>query len=468
MKTPAVQIGVISLSAILLLTVGVLFVGVAQKFMSANLLSETLTEPDTELPLSYETRITKGDQLFEAGYYELAASEYSIAVTIENTAESAYTKLGKTYLKLGSYVEALASLKRAYELSPTDGARSNYATAMLRNKKFDEAATLLNEGNPEHQATVFYQSILLAYQGNYNDAQSKLEKAVSLSGSVPTSYLQNFQSAFQSYNAQQGGQTIFLQALLTKALIDAEEYPMAEEMALKVLNTKNDYRDVWVLLGYSQLQMKKFAEAEDAFKQAKKLDAVKPETHYFLGVAHYEQAEYTEAVNSFELALLYDFEPESEAYLKMAESQNKLGNFEDALASYEYLIKIDNSSLSLFKEPLRIATEQLNDLDRALTLAEESTSYFPQEAQSHVYLAEIYLKRGELEKAASTIEIAFDIDPNLAEAHLTAGQIRLAEENLEGAKWEFKKAYELSKPGDELSVKAAEQYNALILTAPTP
>lgn len=468
MKTPAIQIGVITLSAVLLLTVGVLSAGVARQFMTADLLSETLTEPDAELPLSYETRIEKGDQLFEAGYYELAASEYSIAVTIEDSAESAYTKLGKSYLKLGSYTEALASLKRAYELSPTDTTRTNYAIAMLRNKKFEEAQTLLNEGNFEHQATVFYQSLIQGYLSNYDEAQSKLEKAISLSGSVPTAYLQNFQSAFQSYNAQQGGQTIFLQALLTKALIDAEEYPLAEEMALKVLNTKNDYRDVWVLLGYSQLQMKKFTEAEDAFKQAKKLDAVKPETHYFLGVAHYEQAEYAEAVDSFELALLYDFAPESEAYLKMAQSQANLGNYEDALASYEYLIKIDSSSLSLFEEPLRIATEQLNDLDRALTLAEESTSYFPQEAESHAYLAEIYLKRGELEKAASTIEIAFDIDPDLAEAHFIAGQIRLAEKNLEGAKWEFKKAYELSKPGDELSVKAAEQYNALILTAPTP
>ncbi|MEK9159134.1 MAG: tetratricopeptide repeat protein [Patescibacteria group bacterium] len=468
MKTPAVQIGIISLSAALLITVVLLSFGVARQFMSANLLSETLTEDDSELSLTYETRITKGDQLFEAGYYSLAASEYSIAVTLEENVESAYTKLGKSYLKLGSYTEALASLKRAYELNPNDDARVNYAIALLRNKKFDEAETLLNGGNGEHQATAFYQSLLLAYQGKTDEAQAKLEKAISLSGSVPTTYLQNFQSAFQNYKAQQGGQTIYLQALLTKALIDAEEYPLAEELSLKVLNTKNDYRDVWVLLGYSQLQLEKFTEAEDAFKQAKKLDAVKPETHYFLGVAHYEQAEYAEAVDSFELALLYDFTPENEAYLKLAESQAKLGNFEDALAAYEYLIKIDKQSLTLFAEPLHIATDLLSDLDRALTLAEESTSYFPEEAQSHTYLAEIYLKRGELEKAASSIEIAFDIDPDLAEAHYIAGQIRLAQANPEGAKWEFKKAYELSKPGNELSVKAAEQYNALILTGQAP
>ena len=202
MKTPAVQIGIISLSAALLITVVLLSFGVARQFMSANLLSETLTEDDSELSLTYETRITKGDQLFEAGYYSLAASEYSIAVTLEENVESAYTKLGKSYLKLGSYTEALASLKRAYELNPNDDARVNYAIALLRNKKFDEAETLLNGGNGEHQATAFYQSLLLAYQGKTDEAQAKLEKAISLSGSVPTTYLQNFQSAFLHFFAQ--------------------------------------------------------------------------------------------------------------------------------------------------------------------------------------------------------------------------------------------------------------------------
>lgn len=467
MKTPAIQIGVITLSAALLVSVGVLGISVVRQISSANLLSETLTESesDANLPLSYETRIAKGDQLFEAGYYKLAATEYSIAVTIEESAASGYTKLGKTYLKLGSYEEALNSLKRAYELSPNDDARVNYGITLMRNKRFDEALVLLNEGNGDHQSTLFYQAILQSYAGNYDDAQNKLTKAVSLSGSVPVAYLQSLQTAFLSYNAQQGGQAVYLKAMLAKAFIDCEEYPLAEELSLQILGEKTDYRDVWVLLGYSQLKMGKFAEAEDAFKQGKKLDAVKPETHYFLGMAHYEQAEYAEAVDSFELALLYDFEPESEAYLKLAECQSKLGNYEDAVAAYEYLIKIDHRDLSLFAEPLRLSMDVLGDLDRALTLAQESTSYFPQEAQSHTYLAEVYLRRGEVDQASSSIDTAFDINPDLAEAHYVAGRIRVAQENLEGAKWEFKRAYELSKPGDALSVESAEAYNTLILSS---
>ncbi len=464
MKTPTLQIGIITLSAVLLITVGVLSVGVIRQFMGANLLDETIGQLDPELPLSFETRMKKGDQLFDAGEYKLAVNEYATAITIEDGVEAAYTKLGKSQLKLNEYDEALSSLKRAYELSPSDSTRVNYADALMRSKKFEEAQSLLSEGNPEHQGTAFYQSILLAYAGNYDEAQSRLEKAVSVSGAVPTAYLQEFQNAYASYNAQQGGKESYLKAMLTKALIDIEQYPMAEETALQVLNEKNDYRDVWILLGYAQLKQEKYSEAEDSFKQAKKLDAVKPETHYFLGVAHFKQEEYADAVDSFELALLYDFEPESEAYLKLAESQNKLGNYEDALAAYEYLVKIDQSSISLFEEPINLAMNVLSDYDRALTLAEESTSYFPNDAQSYDYLAQVYLKRGDVENAATAIDTAFDINGNLASVHYTAGLVRLAQNNKEGAKFEFKTAYELSAPGDALSVQAAEQYNALILS----
>lgn len=463
MKTPALQIGVIALSALLMLTVSVLGIKVVQEFSSANLLDEDLAEVNPQLPLSFETRISKGDQLFEAGYYELAAEEYSIAVSIQDNVETAYTKLGLTQLKLGHYEEALSSMKRAYELSPGDATRVNYAISLMRTAQFTEAKNLLDEGNAQDQGTLFYRSLLEAHLGDFDAAEAHLNEAVGLSGSVPSTCLQSVQNAYQSYHAQQGGQGVYLKTILSKAMIDCEEYPLAEILALQVLNEKNDYRDAWIMMGYAQLQMDRFTEAEDSFEQAKKLDGVKSETHYFLGIAHLKQAEYEEAVDSFELALLYDFEPEKEAYLKLAESQNALGNFEDALAAYEYLLKIDQSRLSLFEEPLHIAMNILGDYDRALTLAQESTSYFPQEALSHTYLAEVHLRRGEIEQADSSINIAFDINPNLAESHYIAGQIRVAQNDIEGAKWEFKTTYELSKPGDPLSVEAAEAYNALIL-----
>lgn len=464
MKRRALQFGIVFLSASLLVGAGVLLFTVTEELWSANVLNVELEEDDETASLSYETRVAKGDQLFAAGYYEMAASEYALAIKIEPNQEGAHTKLGKTYLELGNFEEAVHELDRAYELKPSDDTGANYAISLLRTQNYELAENVLSEASENHQLSRFVLGMLQSFLGNYEEAKTNFSAASGLSGPVLPANIQEFQNAFTAYEAQQGGQTVYLRALLIKAMVDAEEYPMAEALALQVLNEKNDYRDVWVLLGYSQMKLKKYSEAEDAFKQAKSLDAVKPETHYFLGMAHYEQGEYAEAVDSFELALLYAFEPESEAYLRLAESQTLLGNYEDALAAYEYLVKIDQSDVSIFVEPIRLAMDIVGDLDRALTLAGEAISYFPSEATSHHLLASVYLRRGELELASTSAETALDIDPNFAEAHFTMGEIWLAKENAESAKEEFKKAYELSKPGDALSVEAAEQYNALILS----
>ena len=462
MKKHALQLSLILLSVVALTAAGVSLFKAAQESGAANLFDSTPASQEESVPLSYETRISKGDQLYNAAFFDLAATEFALAIKIDDKQSEAHRKLGKTYWKLLKYSDALYELERAYELDPGDDNRSNYGLALIRTDNVELAKEILSKVGENHQSGQFILGLLFAYEGDYENAKIKFSKAGSLSGPILPALIQNFQNAFAAYEAQQGGQDIYLRALLIKAMVDAEEFPLAENLALKVLNEKNDYRDVWVLLGYSQLKMKKLSEAEDAFKEAKSLDAVKPETHYFLGITHYEQGEYSEAVDSFELALLYDFEPESEAYRKLAESQNFLGNFEDSLAAYEYLVKIDQSDVNLFAEPLRIAMDILGDLDRALTLAAESTSYFPGEAASHTYLANVYIKRGELDLALTAVDTALDIDPNSAEAHFTLGELKLAQGNNEEAKDEFKKSYELSKPGDALSVEAAERYNSLI------
>ena len=63
--------------------------------------------------------------------------------------------------------------------------------------------------------------------------------------------------------------------------------------------------------------------------------------------------------------------------------------------------------------------------------------------------------------ALTAVDTASGHRPNSREAHFT-GELKLAQGNNEEAKDEFKKSYELSKPGDALSVEAAERYNALI------
>jgi tetratricopeptide (TPR) repeat protein len=233
-------------------------------------------------------------------------------------------------------------------------------------------------------------------------------------------------------------------------------------MAMKVLNQQSDYRDVWTLLGYSQLKLENYEGAKQSLDQAVKIDSIKPEIHYFLGLSHYFLEEYDDAVTRFELALLYGFEPENEPYRKIAESQLFLERYEEALAAYEYLVKIEHSSVDDFVRPVWLAIEKVQDLDRALTLAQEAVTHFPGKAMSHNLLGWVYIEQGQLELADESLSTAFQIDPLMAEAHYNTGRLRELQGHTEGAIWEYEKAYELSESGDNISQQASEAYNRLV------
>lgn len=464
-KTQGLQIGVV-ISSFLILSITTFFFLRTAQDVSTDILGGSESEKSTDkiaTPVDYETRISKGDSLLKAGYNEMAASEYALAINLEQENPKAYVKLGKVYLLLNEYSKSIENFQESLELSPgNNDYMALLGKALIRNKEFQAAQEIFDGFTSETQEAKYYGALLDSYFERYDDAKNKLDKAKNLSGDISENYIDRYLNAYAEFNSQQKGQTIYLKALLAEAMIDTEEYEMAEELSLEILGVKSDYRDVWILLGYTQLKTSHYEDAEESFKQAKKLDAIKPETHYFLGTAHYFQEEYEESIKELELALLYGFEPQTEAYKKIAESQLFLEKYEDALVTYEHLVKIDYSNIDVFVRPIWIAINYVLDLDRALSLAEEAISRFPNDAMSHNLMAWVYIEKGELELAEQSLKNSFAANPNFAESHYNAGRLREKQGNIEGAKWEYKKAYELSESGDNIGSMASEKYNALI------
>lgn len=464
-NTPYLQITIISLS-LLIFVFGFLFLFKAgADFSQTNILSNQLSSFEkVTTPISYETRISKGDGLMSSGFHNLAASEYAFAINIQPENPSGYAKLGNAYLALQESEKAIAQFQKALDIAPDSTEyKSLMGKALIANEKFKDAQAVFDGFTKEIQEAQYYGALLDGYYGRFEDARKKLEKALTLAGSVPISDIERHLSVYSSFDRMQDAQKIYLQALIAEALNDTYEYKLAEAVALDVLGVKSDYRDVWILLGYAQMKSNNYAEAEESFNQAKKLDAIKPETHYFLASTHYFQEKYDEAVNEYELALLYGFKPEIEAYKKIAECNLLLEKHEDALAAYEHIIKIDNSSIDLFVKPIWIAITYLSDLDRALSLAQSAQSRFPDNAMSHNLLAWVYIERNELDKAQTELEVSLSLDPGLAEAHYNAGRLNEAKGDIEKAKIEYKRAFESASPEDTIGTAAAEKYNSLIL-----
>lgn len=440
-------------------------------YAAAQMTSTNIFETDSgnvdlvAVPVDYKTRISKGDKLMDSGQYSLAATEYAFAINIEPNSAQGYEKLGYAYLAMNESSKAVEQFKTASELDTSNYEYiGKYMLSLMRNNQFEEASEVFKTLKDQSQETAFYASILYTFQADYGEAKKQLDKAKSLGGTIESETLDLFSTAFASYESQKEGQNIYLEALITQALVESLEYELAENMALKILNEKADYRDVWILLGYAQLKMEKYQEAEDAFKQAKTLDSVKPETHYFLATALFFQEEYEAAVDEYELALLYDFTPEEEVYKKIAECQLFLEDYDEAVEAYEYLINIDHNTIEGFVRPVWIAITELNDLDRALSIAEESVEYFPNEAMSYNLLGWVHLERGELNEADSALKKSITMDGKLAAAHYNLGRLLETKGEIENAKSAYENAYEYAESDDEIGTMAAEKYNSLTIT----
>lgn len=450
------QLLIILLSALILIAaVFFAFSYTAAKVGNADIFnSDSVAElDDITTPVSYETHIAKGDSLMKSGSYNTAATEYALAITIKDTKPDAYVKLGDAYLAMNDNSSAIEQYVSAVNLAPNSAEyNTKYALALMRNDQLDEASDVFANISDQNETVLYYSGILDSLLGNYDSAKDKFSKTGS----------QDFISAYSKFDGQTEGQDIYLRALLTEALIKDKEFAIAANMARDILSEKSDYRDVWILLGYAKLKLEQYQEAQDAFKQAETVDSVKPETHYFLGMTYYMQELYEEAVKEFELAVLYDFSPSSEVYRKIAECQIFLQNYDAALEAYEYLIKIDHESVESFIRPVWLAINELNDLDRALTLAQESVTYFPNEAMSHNLLAWVQIERGDLDDASKSLNNAFKIDPNLPAAHYNLGLLKEKAGDIDAAKDAYMDAYKLAPSGDTIGNMAAEKYNSLI------
>lgn len=413
-------------------------------------------------PFNYQEHVLQGDALFSQGDYAGAAEQYAEAIPLQEDNPSAYAKLSLAQNEQGLYQEGWSNAKQAYTLAPGEADYAlNYGLALIRNKEFVQAERLF-EAWPEHPMAQFYSAVLSLREGDYQLSEKafralELEKLSSIEAHAAESFL----AVFNLFNQQEQGQVIYLEALLAKASLDIGEYQIAELLAERILQSEKNYRDAWNILGYSQFKMQAYQEAEDAFKESKRIDKSKSETHYFLGMTHAAQGEHQEAVRAFELALLYGFERETELYKKMAESQLIAGNTAEAVASMEHVLQVESESIYDFVEPIWLCLSELEDPRRALSLAQLGAEQFPDEAMAQNLLGWTLYENGDIEAAETALKRGLKINRLLPELHFNMGQIREKQGQMEAARDYFEESLRLSKPGSSIYSMATERLKTL-------
>jgi tetratricopeptide (TPR) repeat protein len=424
-------------------------------------------EKQVESNKTVSSLIAEGDQQYNNGYYDKALKSYKNALIKDpNSAQSIY-KIGLTYLSDNKPVEARQYFEQLKEVSSNIQVDILIGRTYINNREIEEASEHFNSLDQTNKEIAYYTTILKILYKDHEEAKTAL---LALTEKLNTeSELDQelkkkvtiFLEAYQSISLNRESKDQHEEALLAKAFIDVEEFAASIPLLFDIIDLQNNYRDAWIMLGYSYLQTGKTADALDALKQAQTLDSEKPETLFFLGLTYAVQEDYDQSITYLENAAVAGFQPEDLINQKLADLYLIKKDYNKALESYVKTIENGVADINIFTKAVWICIEKIEKPHRAIQVAKYALKQFPEEANSFSLLGWGYVAAEEYDQAKDNLITALEMDPNLDSAYLNLGWMYEKQDLEHIAKEYYKKAYSLGT-GNSISNLAAIRFNNIL------
>lgn len=424
------------------------------------------TPPVEVIPKNYEAYIVSGDKHFEEKEYEQAIANYTPAVAINPEDKGLLVKLGEAYLKNNQPEKAKDTFIKAQQLDPNSIIiKLGVARSYMNLKDIDTAKKLILEMDQKNNDVKFYKAIVLLLYTDF-EASKKLFKEISITPlkkgeqNLTVDKAKKFSIAFDLFGSFKEGSPLYLETLLAKALTEIEEYEVSIPLLYDVISKKNNYRDAWIVLGYAYLNTGKIADSIDSFSQAESLSPNKPETLFFLGLAYFANDNIDRAIYYLEKSDKAGFEPKDEINLKLGDLYLIQQKYKKSAERYEKVIALNTSNINIFAKAVWLNIEKLNTPDRALEIAANSITYYPNSAMSYNLAGWAYAALDRYDEAETYLKKALSIDPNLNEVNLNMGYMYERQGLKNFAQEFYRKAY-LTGQGSAVSNVAMLRYKAL-------
>lgn len=200
-------------------------------------------------------------------------------------------------------------------------------------------------------------------------------------------------------------------------------------------------------------------EAEADLNQALALAPNAVDALAMRAMLHESKRQWAQAEKEYDAILEKSTDPArtAETLRKRARARAKGGRFEEALKDYDALLAKDPNDLGLYLEKagLQFMAKKLDD---ALATTQKTFGRGANHPRILALRAEIYLEKGDAQKALEEATQAIASDPELADARVTRGQAFLKLGRKDEAYADFKKALEkrpdLKEKLDPLMVEA--------------
>ncbi|MDP2624824.1 MAG: tetratricopeptide repeat protein [Candidatus Peregrinibacteria bacterium] len=413
--------------------------------------------------LSYQELIKKGNTLIESGYPGLAVFEFQAAIQLETKNDEGFYKLGEAYFYDENHVDAANNLQTAIDLNSENlEAKILLGKTYIELEQFENAKAHFDTINSTSATVLYYKGILDAYFGNYDQAQITLQKVIDSGESADLSQnANNYLNSMAEFALAQDAIESYKKTLVGRSLAETDQPTLAISLLYDVLREEPDYRDAWIIIGFVYLSTESYEDAQDALLKAVELDPTKGETRYFLGLAYFGEEEIESAIIQFELALESGFEPQVQVYQKLGDAAVLIGDYTKAAGAYENVLTLNSSEVDLYIRPVWLYLDHLNDIPKALELAERATLEHPNEAMGYNLLGWAQTINGDYVAAEQNLNYALILDPDLSAGYLNLGRWHELQGQYEEAKDNYKRSYTLDADGSVGNL-AAQLYNKLV------
>ena len=420
-------------------------------------------ETQNESTKTFAEHIREGDKLFANYYYKSAISEYKKAIEKNPNEILAYKRLAETYLKNNEPEFAEENFKKALVFSPnSNDLKLGIARAYLNQNNTEDAKKIIWDIPETHLEARYYQGISMILYEKYDDAIkifNELVKNSETSQSIKNKS-ENFIKTKETIELYAKDDKLFAKLYYFYTLSINDEYISAIPHLFSIINEKNNYRDAWIVLGYSYLRANKLNEAIDSLIKARDLDPEKAETSFYLGIAYFSNNEIEKAVYYLQKAQSLNFKNKDLLDLKLAEVYNARNDFEKSEAKYNELLNRGNTEITIFENIINLNLEKLNNPKKAFEIAENLYKKHPEEAKTHLLLSKIYINTNNLKHAKSFLNYALNLDQTNPEIYFYMGKISEIENKHSVAKEYYQVAISLGYH-EEIAKKSLDRINII-------
>jgi tetratricopeptide (TPR) repeat protein len=426
---------------------------------------EEVSIPETGVarPNSYEDHLNKAALLKQNGYNALAITEYQAAARMDPAKITPLIQTGIIYLEENDYLKAKVSFEEALKIKPDNLTTKIYLVkTLIAQRELIEADKIIISIRVHNQESKYYQALLRAYFGDHAKAKSLLNEVINLnSTSEIAENAGKYLAAYDEFDFNLGGQNTHLKTLLGRTYAQTGEYQLAIAILFDAIKEKKNYRDPWIILGYSYLNINKFPDAIEALEEAKKLDPQHPKTPFYLAIAYQGIGDLDRAIQNLELARNNGYEPRIQIEQKLSEIYLQQKEYEKAAQSYENLIALNNEDINQFIKPIWIYIDRLNQPFKALELANKALAAHPEDPMGFNLVGWASVGADDFENARKYLDKALSLNPKLDAVYLNYGTYYEKQGNYKEAAKYYKAAYNLGN-GNSISAAAADKYNNII------